>query len=275
MTKLAIVSAWVGPVPNEVRQVRLNHEQFAANHGYDYLHFDEKLIAPIQQLVQGDGDAHWIKPGVMREALRGYEWVFWTDLDSVFHDASAAFDDLTAGNWDFVFTGDHNDLFNGGHLLLRRSDFSENLLNDWEALQKVPFPRLSTTQQGPDGYVGDQIAMNYLLAGGSTLTEDVQRNAATLVNRTNGWVGNSDRHRKRFAQTHAPTSRIRLFNATRLVSPKLRPHVKIVVQNRLNAYPWWGPKGAKNRRGPIVHFVSPYKDLLADYLGAHWRGSTN
>lgn len=246
--------------------MQLNHERFAARHGYEYLHFDETLVAPIQRLVQGEGDAHWIKPGIMREALKSYEWVFWTDLDSVFHDASVAFDDLTAGNWDFVFTGDHNDLFNGGHLLLRRSDFSENLLDDWEALQKVPFPRLATTQQGPDGYVGDQIAMNYLLAGGSTPPEDVQKYATTLINQTNGWIGNPDRDRKRFAQTHAPTSELRLRNSRSLVSPKLRPHVKIVVQRRINAYPWWGPKGQKNKKGPIIHFVSPYKNLLSEYL---------
>ena len=268
--KIAVVAAWVGETPDIISDVRRNHEEFAYMHGYEYLFYDETEIRPLRELVKGEGDRHWIKPGVISSALESHDFVFWTDLDSVFHDVHHGLDDLILPGKDFVFTGDHNDLFNGGHLFFRKSEFTHNLIDQWSRLQTIPFPQWAEgAQQGVTGHVGDQVAMNFLLAGGKAEEEDVRENALRLLNLTNGWVGNPQRTRKRFHKTHAPTSIIRLKRARRLLPPSIRASVEIVVQHRLNAYPWWGPKGQSNRRGPIVHFVPPYKGLLDGYFSEY------
>jgi len=265
--QIAIVAAWAGPIPDIVRAVRKNHEAFAAKHGYEYLFYDDSTLKPIQALVRGEGDLHWIKPDVILSALENHEFVFWTDLDSVFHDLGKSLDDLVRKGKDFVFTGDHNDLFNGGHLFFRRGEFSHRLISEWSSLQSIPFPTwASGSQQGPSGHVGDQVAMNFLLAGGHSNETDVWDNGLRLLNLTNGWLGNPNRTRKRFHKTHAPVSIANLRRSRRLLSPRIRASVEIVPQYRLNAYPWWGPKGQGNRRGPIVHFVPPYKGLLQKYF---------
>jgi len=84
--RIAIVAAWVGETPDIISDVRRNHEKFAHTHGYEYLFFGENEIQPLRDLVKGEGDRHWIRPGVISSALENHEFVFWTDLDSVFHD---------------------------------------------------------------------------------------------------------------------------------------------------------------------------------------------
>lgn len=267
--KVAIVAAWVGEIPDVVNDVRKNHEAFAHRHGYEYLMFGEKELKPVRDLVRGEGDRHWIKPEVISAALEDHEFVFWTDLDSVFHDLGHDLGDLMIPGKDFVFTGDHNDVFNGGHLFFRNTDFAHNLLNQWSSLQAIPFPAWAEgSQQGPSGHVGDQVAMNFLLGGGRADPEDVRENALRILNLTNGWVGNPQRAREKFHKTHAPTTARNLRRTRKLLSPSVRHSVEVVVQHRLNSYPWWGPKGKSNRRGPIVHFVPPYKGLLKPYLAS-------
>lgn len=264
--KLAIVSAWVGEQPSVIPKVIANHKDFARRQRYDYLFFDDTTLPDKKNLVQGAGDAHWIKPEVIARALEDYDLVFWTDLDSVFHGPDVGFDDLVSTGKSFVFTGDHNDVFNGGHLFFKRSGFTAEFLTSWRGFQTLPFPPLGTTQQGPHGHVGDQIAMNVLLAGGVPSQEDVDQNSRHLFNLTNGWEGNPHRVNQDFSRLFAPTRKRNLKRTTQLIAEKLRPSVEVVVQHRLNAYPWWGPKGKRNKKGPIIHFVSPYKDLLDSYF---------
>ena len=122
--------------------------------------------------------------------------------------------------------------------------------------------------QSPEGFVGDQIALNYLLGGGKIGQREVNATAYSILNRTNGWEGNPDREHRDFAERYAPVGARNLVRTKSLVSPALEGHVEVVVQHRLNAYPWWGPKKKKNKAGPIIHFVSPYKAYLRSYLAA-------
>ncbi len=266
-SKTAIVSAWVGPRPNIMARVMGNHLTYSRLHRYDYVFFDETTVGAQKSLVQGAGDYHWIKPDAIRLALADYEFVFWTDLDSVFHQMDLSLADIASLDRDLVFTGDHNDMFNGGHLFFRKSDFTMRLIDDWQQFQGIPFPDLGgASQQGPTGYVGDQIAMNVLLAGGRPTPLEVEKRGRDLFNLTNGWAGNTGRVHSDFSRNWAPTRTRNLKRTRSLLSPELRPHVDLVVQHRLNAYPWWGPKKTKNKHGPIIHFVSPYKDLLEGYF---------
>lgn len=264
--RIAVVSAWVGTIPDFLPKVVENHKVFAHQHGYDYLFFEDSQIHDKHQLVEGVGDATWIKPEVILATLPDYDYVFWTDLDSVFHDKKKSLSDLIGLDKSFVFTGDQNDVLNSGHLLFRNDEFTGQFINTWKSFQTLPFPPLGTTQQGPQGHVGDQIAMNVLIAGGRPTASDVSQDGERLFNQTNGWPGNSNRIHQDFGQRYAPNRRRNLNRSRSLLAPELREHVDIVVQHRLNAYPWWGPKGRKNKKGPIIHFVSPYKDLLNTYF---------
>lgn len=266
LAEVAVVSAWVGPKPDELGAVMTNHREYCHRHEYSYIHFDQEKISAVLNLVGNDADAHWIKPEVIRSALENYKYVFWTDLDSVFHQQRKSLSDLINLEKDFVFTGDHNDLCNGGHLLFQRSPWTANFLDQWTALRHIKFPPLHTSMQSPEGYVGDQIALNYLLGGGESSVSSVKSSAKTIINTTNGWEGNPDRIHSDFAQKYSPTRKTNLSRTKQLISDRLLDYVGVVVQHRINAYPWWGAKKKKNRRGPIIHFVSPHKDQLTDYL---------
>lgn len=270
--KLIIVAAWVGPRPLEISLVETNHRNYARVHGYDYKVFGENDLGRTQSLVGNSADAHWIKPEVIRLALGTHDYVFWTDLDSVFHRHERSLQDIVDLKKDFVFTGDHNDLCNGGHLFFRNSDWTLNFLDDWAALRPVVFPKLSTSMQGSSGHVGDQVALNYLLGGGKPSQDEVSRTAFDIFNSTNGWEGNPDRRVRDFSRRIAPTRTRNMAEARRLIAPRLRSHVEIVSQPRLNAYPWWSDKSVSLRKGPIIHFVSPFKSDLMPYLEGNRPG---
>lgn len=268
MSRLAIVSAWIGDAPSVVSSVRENHATYANQHRYSQIFLGEKDVdLPEKLIVDPPYDIHWIKIPAIRLALRDHDFAFWIDADSVFHDFHQPLSDLTSTGKDFTFTGDINDICNTGHLLFRQSGFTAEFLDNWEKLKSIPFPKLNTTHQGISGHVGDQVAMNYLLAGGVASSSAVEATAVNLFNKVNGWRGNKDREHRFFSKTHAPTAIRNLKRARGLLETKLRDNVELVVQSRLNAYPWWGPaKSSGNQPGPIIHFVPPWKVLWEEYF---------
>lgn len=274
--KIAIVSAWIGDIPPAVHLVRANHAAYAKQHGYSQIFLIEGDVDPPEKvIVDPPYDIHWIKIPALRLALKNHDFAFWIDADSVFHDLHQPLSDLTNTGKDFIFTGDINDVCNGGHLLFRKSGFTDEFLKNWEKLKNIPFPKLNTTHQGVSGHVGDQIALNYLLAGGVASGSAVKATAVELFNKVNGWRGNKDRKHKFYSLTHAPSSIHNLQRARGLLGPNVRESIHLVHQSRLNAYPWWGSaKSAGNQPGPIIHFVPPWKALMDDYfsrLGPHTR----
>lgn len=266
-TSLAVVSGWFGEVPEVVEDVSLNHKAFAHRHGYSHYFFGNRDISPPASLIDGSADYHWIKPQLLRTCLLDHEYVFWMDMDSVFFDLSESLEDLKRFRKNFVFTGDRFDVFNGGHLFLRRSDFSFELLEKWEELRTARFPILSTTQQGKEGYVGDQVAMNYLLSGGDPQQSRVAETGKELFNKINGWTGNEERLHKDFHLRYSPADSRNLRRTKSLVAKAFRKDVQIVPQYRLNSYPWWTNHAPATRKGPIVHFVPPYKAEMTEYVG--------
>jgi hypothetical protein len=265
---LKIVSAWVGHKPEIISRVVENHRIYALKHRYDCTFFDEDSVrAPDPLISDSSINAPWVKIAVIRKALETSERVFWVDADSVFYRPNSTLRFLETCSANLVFTGDRNDICNTGHLFFRRSDFSRRFLDSWETLRTIPFPPLATTHQDPNGLVADQPAFNYLLGGGKSQRDFVEQHSERIFNRLNGWNGNPDRVFKNFARTHAPVRRANLRRAKTLIDPALRKDIRIVSQTRINAYPWRGPaKGSGNRKGPIVHFVSPWKDMLDDFF---------
>jgi hypothetical protein len=263
---IAIVSAWLGPHPDWLKAIIENHREYAGRHGYEYIFLNDEAsdgFVPLQ--LEGFQDYSWVKVAAIRQALERREYAFWIDADSAFLDMSKTLDDLVEIGKDFVFTGDKNDLCNAGHLFFRKSTFTDRFLWKWETLQGIPFPPIQTTMQNSGGLVGDQVALNYLLAGGEADPKIVTMLGPSLFNKVNGWSGNNDRRHKRFGAHFSPTSNLRLVFSKILIARNLRPHVTAVPQHRLNAYPWWGQSIKGTRPGPIVHFVSGYKELIPEF----------
>lgn len=273
--KITIVSAWVGPRPRWLDRVEENHLRFARHYDYRYVMLGEpdfEGFSPLQ--TPTFADFSWLKIDAIRSALTGSDYAFWIDADSVFLEPFRPLTQLLPARESLTFTGDRNDLCNGGHLIFRNSQFSWNFLESWDSLRQLEFPPLNTTMQSADGFITDQVGLNYLLAGGVADSAFAKHNGAQLFNRVNGWRQNSDRVNKAFHLTHAPVSRSNVSRAFKLIPRPIRKNFKLVQQHLLNAYPWWGPgANSGNRPGPIVHFVGPWKELLEEFPDSapSWR----
>jgi len=243
-----------------------NHKDYAEAHGYEYFLYDEiknDLAEPGSSFAFRVG---WAMPEMILNSLNSdVDFVFWMDMDSFFTDMSKSLEDLTNLNRDLVFTGDHNDICNGGHLLFKNSEWSKNFLIRWQELSKIREPNLITTHLSPSGQPGCQIALVALLGNFGVN----QSNFLDSFNQVNGWGGNSSRAIKRFKITHAPTSPRKLARVQRLISSEIRSHIEIVEWRRLNSY----HKSTKVRRqgiwqegDPIIHLVAGSKDSFQEFL---------
>jgi hypothetical protein len=266
---LTVVSAWIGKTPIWLESIVQNHKTFADRHKYGYEFLTGADLTGFEPLQLGTSLGYsWLKVEAVRLALRSSDYVFWIDADSAFVDHHQSLRDVLPMRASLTFTGDSNDLCNAGHLLFRNSRFTWDFLDRWERLRYIPFPALQTTLQSKQGFVSDQTALNYLLAGGESDKDYVEKYGVTVFNSVNGFPGNPGRRHKRFSKTHAPITAFQVARARALISPRLRQHTKLVVQNRLNAYPWWGNVRARtipNKPGPIVHFVGAWKDMIYDF----------
>lgn len=264
--RIRIISAWCGPMQPFAEAAKLNHERYAETHGYEYFLYDEiknDLAEPGSSFAFRVG---WAMPEMILDSFNSdADFVFWMDMDSFFTNMGKSLEDLTVLNKDLVFTGDHNDICNGGHLLFKNSNWSKNFLVKWQELSKIREPNLPTTHLSPSGQPGCQIALVALLGNFGAN----QSNFLNSFNQVNGWAGNTKRAIKRFRITHVPTTPRKLARVKRLVSPEIRSYVEIVEWRRLNSY----HKSTKvSRRGiwrkgdPIVHLVAGSKDYFREFL---------
>lgn len=262
--KILILSGHVGHLEDYLVKVKENHKRFSSLHGYDYLFVDD---FDFNDEYVDDSPAitfTWLKAAKTLELMksRKYDYIFGIDSDSIFWKLDKNLDDLISLNKDFVFTGDSWDLFNGGHFLVRSSSWSIEFFENWLSMRSVRDELLNTSHKGKTGLIMDQPAMNVLLSSGTSK----HFNFAKAFNEVNGYIHNENRRHKWFHLTHAPTSRLRLVNSRRLVHPTLRNNVGIVIQERLNAYPFNLPgKKANPRKSDILHFPGESKFLLKSY----------
>ncbi len=260
--KVLVVSGYLGLREGYVNLTEENHRVYSGLHSYDYMFVQEFKFS--DKLIDPEVDFSWFKVAKCLELLKLAHWdyIFWIDADSIFWNMNRNFDDLFALEKDFVFTGDSWDVFNGGHFLVRNSKWSILFLQDWLSMRKIIAPNLRTSHKGKLGRLMDQPAMNILLYEGSANVRDLE----SSFNSVNGYSGNPERLHKFFQFTHAPTSRIRLRKTNSLISKNLRNNVLVVVQYRLNAYPFKMP-GRKIDlvRADILHFPGDKKSLIATY----------
>lgn len=263
--RIQIISAWCGPIQPFADAAMRNHRRYAKTHGYDYKVYQEILNNIAEPESSHAFQVGWAMPEMLLTSLNeGYDYVFWMDMDSYFTNMNITLDDILKEEKDLVFTGDHNDICNGGHLLFKNSAWSKEFLLKWQRLSEVREKKLATTHLTPNGQPGCQIALVALLGNFNVSQQDF----AASFNRVNGWVGNPDRLLKRFSRTHIPTTRKKIQKVKQLLSPEVREKVEIVKWRRLNSY----HKSTKVRRSgrwregdPIIHLVAGTKEHYTRY----------
>lgn len=103
-----------------------NHASYASAHEYAY-----KPLTELSPSLQHK-DVRYHKLIWVEELLNTYNWVFFTDCDSLFMDFSVGLDLWTrskeGSNTDLFLTGDHNYAMNSGQFLIRNTTWSREIL---------------------------------------------------------------------------------------------------------------------------------------------------
>lgn len=100
-----------------------NKERYAARHGYHF-YCARKLLDPSRS-------ASWNKIDFLRHYLPDYDWVFWTDADSLIMNPAIKLEELIAlaGEAHLILAEDEHGL-NAGEFLLRNSPWSLAFLTE-------------------------------------------------------------------------------------------------------------------------------------------------
>lgn len=98
-----------------------NKRLYCKKQGYDFICCTERLD-PSRPIP-------WSKIKLLETVLdtKKYDWVFWTDADSVVTNFKIKLESLIDDNFDFILTRDFQNL-NSGQFFLKNSDWSKNFL---------------------------------------------------------------------------------------------------------------------------------------------------
>lgn len=104
-----------------------NKHKYATKHGYSFLceciPFDMTKPTP------------WKKIEAIRRYLPNYDYVFWTDADSLIMNDTIRLENFIEDNWDLIVTRDYNNL-NTGNFFIRNSNWSLKFLEKVDAQEQ-------------------------------------------------------------------------------------------------------------------------------------------
>ena len=247
--RLCVYSTFYG-LPSFTKDSIKNHLYYCNKHGYAYKPylFDKPTTRQFS----------WAKILLGIELLRSSQWdaIFWMDADSWFLNCEYSLDQWLLKTEDIQFTGDINDVFNGGHFLLKNSAQSiEWLKSCWEVCETSDH-RIVTTHKN-DKQLFDQPGILAVLGGANPLDQNTW---ADGFNRINGYPGNPYRTHKDFQQHYAPTKESNCEAARSLICDRWRPHCFVHPQKSMNSYP-----DDVDANDFIVHFVGNTKHLMQEW----------
>jgi hypothetical protein len=203
---VTIACMYIGREAQSLVSAQKNHIAFAKIHGYNY-------FAPFSNhnFLYGDFSREkrhptWNKMAIIQYLFdQGSDAVFWTDADSLFMSGEDDLAKFMGYNKDMVFSGDGNVIFNAGHFLLRRSEWSQQFLRRSYAV--CPAPHLWM----------DNSAMLVILAGGHP-------------DKPQSWDD-------KLASTRRPCiSKWDAYLCSYWVDKELRSHVEVLEQEAMNSY---------------------------------------
>jgi len=101
-----------------------NKQEYARRHGYTYI--------VHREAAEGLWDKRWTKVKALQENLQNFDWVFWTDLDSVIVEKDVRLEEFIDWHYDIVISEDGQTI-NNGMFFLKNSEFSFWFLQRWWA----------------------------------------------------------------------------------------------------------------------------------------------
>ena len=109
-------------------------ELYAKKHGYDFYIAKEKLTTFRGHDQTRDLEAAWSKLPLVHCLLDEYDWVFWTDADSLILDFDIQLESFLDEEYDLIACESLStiDLINTGHVFYKNTPFTKELiLNAW------------------------------------------------------------------------------------------------------------------------------------------------
>lgn len=247
--RICVFSTFYG-IPAFTADSIRNHLSYCNLHGYSYKPylFDKPTARQFS----------WAKVLLAIQLLESGQWdaLFWMDADSWFLNQAICLHDWLTELEPIQFTGDDNDIFNGGHFLLRYSPASIQWLKACWQICETTDSRFVTTHKD-EWHLYDQPGILAILGGAQP---EQPSSWADAFNAVNGYPGNSLRVHKNFQDVYAPTTASRCAAARSLICDKWRPHCLIRPQSAMNSYPWTVKDGDF-----IVHFVGNTKHLMQEW----------
>ena len=98
-----------------------NKEDYAQKWGYDLIVEREKK--------DKDREMHWAKLSTLIDILPNYDWVFWTDADSLVMNYQKRLEGFIDDNYSVIFNEDVNGL-NTGHFFIQSSQWCLDFLKE-------------------------------------------------------------------------------------------------------------------------------------------------
>ena len=101
---------------------------------YDYKFINLNISLDLSRPIP------WSKILIIEQNIDVYDWIFYSDADSLIMNPSIKLESLIDDNYDLIITRDQNNL-NSGNFLLKNSEWSKNFLKDiYEQKQYINHP---------------------------------------------------------------------------------------------------------------------------------------
>lgn len=124
--RIAVLTAYDSKQQSLAAISSLNKRQYCELHGYDFVEEDTSSATGRHPV--------WAKIPLIRKYLDRYDWVFWTDVDSLIMDMQVPLERFCDPSADMLIC--HEDLgvgiynVNAGQMLFRSSDWSKQFLDE-------------------------------------------------------------------------------------------------------------------------------------------------
>ena len=138
-SKIAIISLYDDGYSHIGQYSDWNKKAYAKKHGYDLYVFHE--------LIDHTRPAAWSKIPAIEKVLDDYEWIYWSDADSLVMNSSTRLESIIDNNFDMIITRETYGwkVLNTGSFLIRNCTWSKNLLK--EIYKKTDFIDNATWEQ--------------------------------------------------------------------------------------------------------------------------------
>ena len=126
--KIAVITARFSRNRPEITEIiKANRKKYIEKHGYDF-------ICETQQ-QDPRRPPEWEKILLIQKHLRDYNWLFWTDADSLIINTNIKLESLIDNNFNLILTNDNTGI-NTGIFLVRGSSWSETFMRQTYAQEQ-------------------------------------------------------------------------------------------------------------------------------------------